>query len=139
MNIKRLKIEAERLRSWDHSKRLFDMTRYVKINYVKISAYSKPRVTWDEPINACETMCCIAGDIYLNQKGYRPATTSDIHEFASKYLELTEHQADWLFCGRFTHIPLDKITPELAAQAIDLLIACDGRLYDENYEREMLP
>jgi hypothetical protein len=34
---------------------------------------------------------------------------------------------------------MDEITPELAAQAIDLLIDCDGSIYDENYKARMLP
>ena len=139
MNIKRLQSEADRLRNWDDSKRLFDMTRYVKINYVKISAYSKPRVTWDEPINACETTCCIAGDIYLEQRGYQVASSADIHEFARQYLGLTFLQASWLFNGRFTRCPLSEITPTLAAQAIDFMINNEGCIYNGNNEWKMLP
>ena len=132
MNIKRLKIEAERLRSWDYSKRLFDMS-----NYVTFTRVSLP----------CKTVCCIAGDLYLEHSSFNPfpngqlkpchPQNQDVSGFAKEYLELTEKQAHWLFCGQFTHLPMDEITPELAAQAIDLLLACDGQLYDENYG--MLP
>jgi hypothetical protein len=134
MNIERLKIEAERLRSWDHSKRLFDMSNYI--------AFSRAYLP-------CKTVCCIAGDLYLEHSSINPfpngelepcyPQNQDVFEFAKEYLELTEKQADWLFFGKFTHLPMDEITPELAAQAIDLLISCDGRILDENYEREMLP
>jgi hypothetical protein len=134
MNIKRLKIEAERLRSWDHSKRLFDMSNYI--------AFSRAYLP-------CKTVCCIAGDLYLEHSSFNPfpngelepcyPQNQDVSKFAREYLDLTERQADWLFCGEFTDIPMDEITPELAAQAIDLLISCDGRISDENYEREMLP
>ena len=132
MNIERLKIEAERLRSWDHSTRLFDMSNYV---------------TFTHATRPCMTICCIAGDIYLEHSSFNPFSNGqldpchpqnqDVSEFAREYLDLTERQADWLFCGQFTSIPMDEITPELAAQAIDLLLACDGRLYDETYG--MLP
>jgi hypothetical protein len=125
MNIERLKIESERLRSWDHSKRLFDMSNYI--------AFSRAYLP-------CKTVCCIAGDLYLEHSSFNPfpngelepcyPQNQDVSEFAKEYLELTEKQAHWLFCGQFTYLPMDEITPELAAQAIDFLINNEGCVCD---------
>jgi hypothetical protein len=123
MNIERLQTEADRLRDWDNSGRIFNMSIYVKV-----VESSEPRSAGDEP--RCQTTCCIAGDIYLNEKGYHGRSWANIHEFASKYLDLTNQQAAWLFSGEFTYLPLSKITPELAAKAIDFLINNEGCVCD---------
>jgi hypothetical protein len=136
MNVERLKAEAERLRNWKDPNRHFDMRGYIVFT----------RTSPNEP---CRTTCCIAGDIFLKHSGFnpfpngqidpRPHQNSTVYAFAKDYLDLTERQADWLFDGQFTSLPMDEITPELAARAVDLLIACDGRLfYDENYKLPML-
>jgi hypothetical protein len=132
MNIERLKIEAERLRAWSNPKRHFDMRHYV--NFMQ-----------ETPDHPCNTATCIAGDIYLEHSGKRSLSARktpsafDVSEFARQYLDLTPHQADWLFCGEFTDRALGAITREMAADAIDLLIACEGNIFDENYDRVMLP
>ena len=123
MNIERLQAEADRLRNWDDSDRIFNMCIYVRV-----VESSEPRAESSEP--RCQTTCCIAGDIYLNQKGYFEFSNADIHEFALKYLDLTRRQASWLFSGKFTHRPLSEITPELAAKAIDFMINNEGCIYD---------
>ena len=125
MNIERLQAEADRLRNWDDYGRIFNMSIYAKV-----VESSEPRSAWDEP--RCQTTCCIAGDIFLNQKGSHAVSNTDIHEFASKYLDLTRPQATWLFSGRFTHRPLSKITPELAAKAIDFMITNNGCIRDND-------
>jgi hypothetical protein len=89
MNIKRLKIEAERLRSWDHSKRLFDMSNYIDFTHATLPY---------------KTVCRIAGDIFLEHSSFNPFPNGqldpchpqnrDVSEFAKEYLELTERQAD---------------------------------------------
>ena len=121
MNIERLQTEADRLRNWDNSGRIFDMSIYVKV-----VESSEPRAAWDKP--RCQTTCCIAGDIYLSYHGR--SSWANIHEFASKYLDLTNQQAAWLFSGEFTHLPLSKIKPELAAKAIDFMINNEGCVCD---------
>jgi len=137
MNVERLKAEAVRLRNWSNPERHFNMCSYIVF-------------TSASPNKPCRTACCIAGDIFLEHSGFnpfpngqldpRPHQNSTVYAFAKEYLDLTERQADWLFCGQFTSLPMDEITPELAADAIDLLISCDGRLlYDENYKFTMLP
>jgi hypothetical protein len=125
MNIERLQAEAERLRNWDDSKRIFNMCIYVKI-----VESSEPRAACDKP--RCQTTCCIAGDIYLNEKGYHGRSWANIHEFARKYLDLTRQQAVWLFSGEFTHRPLSEIKPELAAKAIDFMITNNGCICDND-------
>jgi hypothetical protein len=129
MNIERLKIEAERLRNWSNPNRHFDMRGFVT-------------VMRETPGLPCRTSCCIAGDIYLEHSGKliarKAPSTFEVSEFARQYLDLTERQADWLFCGEFTDNVLAAITREMAADAIDLLIACEGRI-DEEYGRVMLP
>ncbi len=123
MNIERLRTESDRLRDWDNSRRIFNMSIYVKV-----VESSEPRDAWDKP--RCQTTCCIAGDIYLNEKGYYGHSSADIHEFARQYLGLTGSQASWLFSGKFTHRPLSEITPELAAKAIDFMITNNGCIRD---------
>jgi len=129
MNIERLKIEAERLRNWSSPNRHFDMRGFVTIMR-------------ETPGLPCRTSCCIAGDIYLEHSGKlitrKAPSDFEVTEFARNYLDLTEHQAGWLFCGEFTDNVLAAITREMAADAIDLLIACEGRI-DEKYGRVMLP
>ena len=123
MNIERLQAEADRLRNWDDYGRIFNMCIYVKI-----IESSEPRVAWDEP--RCQTTCCIAGDIFLNENGSYRRSSENIHEFAREYLDLTRQQAVWLFSGEFTHRPLSEIKPELAAKAIDFMINNEGCVCD---------
>ena len=125
MNIERLQSEADRLRNWDDSGSIFNMS-----TYVKIVESSEPRDAWDKP--RCQTTCCIAGDIFLNEKGYYELSSADIHDFALEYLDLTRPQASWLFSGKFTYLPLSKITPKLAAEAIDFLITNNGCIRDND-------
>jgi hypothetical protein len=123
MNIERLQAEADRLRNWNNYGRIFNMSIYAKV-----VEFSEPRAAGDEP--RCQTTCCIAGDIFLNEKGYHAVPSENIHEFSRKYLDLTSQQASWLFGGRFTNRPLSKVTPELAAKAIDFMITNKGCIYD---------
>jgi hypothetical protein len=125
MNIERLQSEADRLRNWDNSGRIFNMSIYAKV-----VESSEPRAAWDKP--RCQTTCCIAGDIYLNQKGYNSVSSAGIHDFALEYLNLTRRQAFWLFSGKFTYLPLSEIKPELAAKAIDFMITNNGCIHDND-------
>ena len=125
MNIERLQAEADRLRNWDDYGRIFNMSIYVKV-----VESSEPRAAWDKP--RCQTTCCIAGDIYLNEKGSYRRSSENIHEFAREYLDLTRQQAVWLFSGEFTHRPLSEIKPELAAKAIDFMITNNGCICDND-------
>jgi hypothetical protein len=125
MNIERLQAESDRLRNWDDYGRIFNMGIYAKV-----VEFSEPRAAGDEP--RCQTTCCIAGDIFLNEKGYHAVPSENIHEFSRKYLDLTRQQAVWLFSGEFTHRPLSEIKPELAAKAIDFMITNNGCIRDND-------
>lgn len=129
----------------------FDMSQYFYTEYEKgVRTVSRDGLKGNEVIsiretNPCGTAACIAGEAtILYIKEFKESKDElfgsySFFECASKFMGLSNDQANWLFLGRwFRHGELDDITKREAACAIQYLIDHDGVCSDKYGENIVL-